>query len=320
MWIWDDFYFCYYINVPIAKNTNKAITVGNNFQAISNGTVGPQGPAGEQGPIGPQGPQGIQGPKGEQGVQGIQGPAGPQGAQGPQGPQGVIGPKGDKGDTGDVGTQGDSAYEIAVKNGFVGTEQEWLDSLHGKDGTDGVDGLNGSNGKSAYEVAVDNGFIGTETEWLVSLKGKDGIDGKDGAAGLVPKVYHADLSKAGNQIEIWLDGIRAQWIYNTSTSISFNIHAGSTSNVTVDLKRSSQYDGTASEGSTLDNYTLTSSYQSIDTIVYNSSREMHRTWIRTKNPTTGLWNLYQIDLCVSNGGARTDIIVWTIYENLIAPW
>ena len=32
-----------------------------------------------------------------------------------------------------------SAYEIAVKNGFVGTEQEWLRSLHGADGADGED-------------------------------------------------------------------------------------------------------------------------------------------------------------------------------------
>ena len=32
------------------------------------------------------------------------------------------------------GPQGDSAYEVAVDNGFVGTEQEWLDSLGG-DGT-----------------------------------------------------------------------------------------------------------------------------------------------------------------------------------------
>lgn len=29
------------------------------------------------------------------------------------------------------------------------------------------------NGKSAYEVAVDNGFTGTQTEWLASLKGSD---------------------------------------------------------------------------------------------------------------------------------------------------
>ena len=32
----------------------------------------------------------------------------------------------------------------------------------------------GANGKSAYQIAVDNGFEGTETEWLASLKGKDG--------------------------------------------------------------------------------------------------------------------------------------------------
>ena len=32
---------------------------------------------------------------------------------------------------GPTGPAGDSAYEIAVENGFVGTEQEWLDSLGG---------------------------------------------------------------------------------------------------------------------------------------------------------------------------------------------
>jgi serine protease Do len=34
-------------------------------------------------------------------------------------------------------------------------------------------------GKSAYEVAVDNGFSGTEAEWLASLKGFNGKDGDD---------------------------------------------------------------------------------------------------------------------------------------------
>lgn len=28
------------------------------------------------------------------------------------------------------GAKGLSAYEVAVANGFVGTEQQWLDSLH----------------------------------------------------------------------------------------------------------------------------------------------------------------------------------------------
>lgn len=41
----------------------------------------------------------------------------------------------------------------------------------------------GGNGKSAFEIAVENGFVGTEAEWLVSLKGKDGANGRDGAVG-----------------------------------------------------------------------------------------------------------------------------------------
>ena len=42
-----------------------------------------------------------------------------------------------------TGIQGYSAYEIAVQNGFEGTEQEWLASLRGADGNDGADGSNG---------------------------------------------------------------------------------------------------------------------------------------------------------------------------------
>ena len=34
----------------------------------------------------------------------------------------------------------------------------------------------GKDGKSAYEIAVENGFVGTEIEWLESLKGADGKD------------------------------------------------------------------------------------------------------------------------------------------------
>ena len=44
-------------------------------------------------------------------------------------------------------------------------------------------GEDGDDGDSAYEIAVRHGFEGTEEEWLVSLKGADGADGKDGADG-----------------------------------------------------------------------------------------------------------------------------------------
>lgn len=104
------------------------------------------------------------------------------------------------------GGPGKSAYDIAVANGFVGTEADWLLSLQGPpgvdgvngtngiDGTNGVDGINGTNGidgvngtngidgtngvdgadgadgLSAYEIAVANGFVGTEADWLTSLQ------------------------------------------------------------------------------------------------------------------------------------------------------
>ena len=43
--------------------------------------------------------------------------------------------------------------------------------------------LKGDNGKSAYQIALDNGFEGTEAEWLESLRGKNGVDGKNGKDG-----------------------------------------------------------------------------------------------------------------------------------------
>lgn len=44
---------------------------------------------------------------------------------------GPPGPPGPDGDPGQQGTTGQSAYDLAVVNGFVGTEQEWLASLAG---------------------------------------------------------------------------------------------------------------------------------------------------------------------------------------------
>jgi len=37
------------------------------------------------------------------------------------------------------------------------------------------DAEHGLDGKSAYEIACDHGYVGTEEEWLESLKGKDGV-------------------------------------------------------------------------------------------------------------------------------------------------
>lgn len=53
-------------------------------------------------------------------------------------------------------------------------------SVIGADGQDGADGL---DGKSAYEIAVIDGFAGTQTEWSLSLKGDKGDKGDTGDNG-----------------------------------------------------------------------------------------------------------------------------------------
>lgn len=109
------------------------------------------------------------------------------------------------------GSNGKSAYELAVENGYTGTEQEWLESLKGIDGKDspiiGIDiyegiyywtittngnktwlldndgnklKVSGVDGKTAYDLAVEKGYKGTLEEWLESLKGSDGQNGSDG--------------------------------------------------------------------------------------------------------------------------------------------
>lgn len=52
--------------------------------------------------------------------------------------------------------------------------------------------------KSAYEIAVDNGFRGTETEWLKSLKGDPGERGITGPKGDDGKIQYIHVAYADN--------------------------------------------------------------------------------------------------------------------------
>ena len=89
--------------------------------------------------------------------------------------------KGAKGDKGDPFTYSDFT-----------TEQ-----LAALKGDAGAPGESGADGKSAYQIAVDNGFVGSQSEWLASLKGatgasgapgKDGASGSPGADGITPTI------------------------------------------------------------------------------------------------------------------------------------
>ena len=136
------------------------------------GDVGPQGKQGERGERGPQGIQGDQGEKGD--------PFKFEDFTAEQlySLKGDPGVKGDKGDKGEDGRDGKNAYELYLENAPDGAPllsiDEWLESLIGPQGP---------VGKSNYEIAVDNGFAGTEEEWLLSIKGEKGDQGDIGPEG-----------------------------------------------------------------------------------------------------------------------------------------
>lgn len=205
--------------------------------------VGAVGPVGPQGEIGPQG---IQGPKGDKGDQGLRGLTGPQGVQGPAGRDGVTTVVTDNTaldaavadleaadaalsqridgivlEGGEAGKDGKSAYEVAVANGFSGSESEWLASLEGPQGLkgdkgdqgpagpqglrgltgltgpEGPQGPKGDDGDSAYEIAVVHGYTGTEAEWIESLKGSSG-----GGSTTIPGDVVRVTSSAGTRQDV----------------------------------------------------------------------------------------------------------------------
>lgn len=88
------------------------------------------------------------------------------------------------------GKDGLNNYQIAVKHGYQGTEEQFAKDiipksnyerakeLQGFEGTeeDYLQSLHGAPGESIYDIAVRNGFVGSEQTYLESQKGRDGKD------------------------------------------------------------------------------------------------------------------------------------------------
>ena len=93
------------------------------------------------------------------------------------------------GANGEKGTDGKSAYQIALEQGYQGSESDWLSSLKGdkgdkgNTGAKGNPGQDGAEGKSAYAIAVEHGYEDSEEKWLLSLKGEKGDTGERGEKG-----------------------------------------------------------------------------------------------------------------------------------------
>lgn len=100
----------------------------------------------------------------------------------------------------------------------------------GEAGENGV-GTKGGDGKSAYQIAVDNGFVGNEAQWLASLKGDKGDkgDASEAKAGLDCAAIDALPKKAwkkGTTILAKQDGECIQLIPESSLISDLVVSAG----------------------------------------------------------------------------------------------
>lgn len=101
--------------------------------------------------------------------------------------------------------RGYSAYDVAILNGYKGTEEEWLASLHGKDGIDGINGVDGKgvnriektssfNNIDTYTIYYSDNTIGT----FEIKNGINGINGKNGRG-----IVRVAKTSSSNNIDIY---------------------------------------------------------------------------------------------------------------------
>lgn len=175
------------VTVTLVDADGRAGTDGQIIRITSNGGGGPGGPGAvwfaqagaPTGSLGNDGDMYLNTTNGqyfqkENGSWSFKGTlSGPQGAQGPQGP---IGP---------TGAEGASAYEVALDNGFVGTEVQWLASLVGPAGAQGPAGAAGPQGiQGPVGPAGPQGEQGEQGEpGPAGPAGPAGADGAPGAQG-----------------------------------------------------------------------------------------------------------------------------------------
>jgi len=101
---------------------------------------------------------------------------------------------------GKIGPEGKSAYQVAVQNGFPGTEEEWLQSLKGEQGPAGPQGERGEKGEKG-DPGPNNIYDGLDsdaTDYALSAKQgkilKDDLDThKAETASAHGGTYHKNL-------------------------------------------------------------------------------------------------------------------------------
>jgi hypothetical protein len=121
-----------------------------------------------------------------------------------------------------------SDFQTWMKANVQGEKGE--QGVAGRNGTNGTNGTNGANGKSAYDIAVSNGYVGSESDWIKSVQGEKGDTGATGAKGNngYSPVYQLVTNSNGTFIQItdWVggDGTKPATGYLSSNGVVSNIN------------------------------------------------------------------------------------------------
>ena len=135
----------------------------------------------------------------------------------PEGSEEIIGPQGEP---------GLSAYEVAITLGYLGTEEEWVESLQGTDGINGLDGVGGAQGLIGQQGEIGpqgiqgiSGDIGPQG--IIGLTGPEGIQGETGLTGQQGiQGLTGNTGIQGPQGEQGIQGIQGEIGINTWGSIT----------------------------------------------------------------------------------------------------
>ena len=126
------------------------------------------------------------------------------------------------------GADGASAYEIAVENGYTGTEAEWLSSLKGEKGDageQGIQGIQGEKGDTGEQglqgIQGEKGEKGEKGDTGAAGKdGMNGTDGRDGANGFSPTVIVTETSTGATITATDKNGTTTATVKNGTSSDS----------------------------------------------------------------------------------------------------
>ncbi len=159
------------------------------------------------------------------------------GKDGKPGKDGRDGRPGDPGPRGVwvIGPSGASAYQIALDNGFVGTELEWLDTLIGPEWPIWPAWANGATGPQ-WEIWPQGPEGPQGTPWTNGTNGTNGIDGTDGVDGITPKSPGGITIDGGGSVIT----TGSKWyarVPNNCTITGYTILAKESGDIVMDVKK-----------------------------------------------------------------------------------